>query len=493
MFKYKFLSIIMSLVLLFSFSGCSKTEEAYIYFELPEVPSTLDPQTAKTDTELLIIKNIYEGLLRKDQNGKITFGVAEDYIKTGLTYNFIIRDDAKWNNGDSITAADFVFAFRRAVDPKTKADYASRLFAIKNAKSINKGTTNVEKLGVIAKDSKTLQITLEKEDNLFLENLTTSVAMPCNEKFFNECAGKYGLFKDNITGNGSYRLAKWNKESFGIRLYKNEGYNGDFIAKNAAVFLTCNDDKSVTTKLKENDIDIAFIDSAYSDEMKNAGFKTANCQNICWFMTLSNDFSYNMRTALIKLVGKTVYENNLKSGYISAKSIFPNILNNKIIKNGITEYDLSSGKALYHNEVKLLENNKFPSNITLYFYDNGFIKPVVTDIVGHWQKNLSAFVNIESVSSPELLYKELENQTLPLAVFPVKANSKNLNEYLENFGYNYNGENFEKVQSKILDSKNIIPIVFQNTTLCFSSQISEIYTVDGDGFLDFSFIIKEEN
>lgn len=471
-------------------TGCENTDNAYIYFELPETPLTLDPQTASTDTELLIIRNIYEGLLRVDAKGNIVNGVTESYEKKGLSYIFKIREDAKWNNGDDVTAEDFVFAFKRAVNPKTLAPFASRLYPIKNAKNIHKGRIPINKLGVKALDDKTLKITLDYDDSDFLHNLTTSVAMPCNRNFFEESSGKYGLFRDNITSNGSYRLSKWNKESFGIRLYKNEEYKGLFQAKNAAVFLTYNKDEPVTQKLEENKIDMAFIECTEASKMEKLGFKTAEFQNTCWVLSVSDDFSYDMRKALMSLVGKNVISENLKEGYSPVSSLFPDFFGKKSSSKGIVSYNLSEGKRLYAQEIAKLEDKKFPSNVILYYYDNESIKSVVTDIVGHWQNNLSAFVNIEAASNPEVLLPELKNQTLTMSIFPVKANSQNVSEYLSNFGFDYKNQNLSSVQSKILESKNIMPLVFENTTICYSSTLTEMPTYNGDGYIDFSLIVK---
>ena len=84
-FKIKVISLMLSLLFLLPTTGCSDTMDAYIYFELPTVPATLDPQTASTDSELLIIRNIQEGLLRKNEKGEIICGIAEGYEKNGLT------------------------------------------------------------------------------------------------------------------------------------------------------------------------------------------------------------------------------------------------------------------------------------------------------------------------------------------------------------------------------------------------------------------------
>ena len=107
-------------------------------------------------------------------------------------------DDAFWSNGEKVTANDFVFAMRRAINPKTESPNAQLLYCIKNAKKIHTSNTPVNALGVTALNDLTLKIELQESDPDFLYVLTTAICMPCNEKFFNECAGKYGLFADCI-------------------------------------------------------------------------------------------------------------------------------------------------------------------------------------------------------------------------------------------------------------------------------------------------------
>ena len=190
----KALALITAAVFVFLCAGCgSRYQDAIIYFEIPERPSTLDPQTASTDSELVIVSNIFEGLLRKNAGGAIVCGVCESFEYENLTYTFKLREDAVWSNEEPLAADDFVFALRRAVTPSTKAPFASRLFCIENAESIYTGKASPDSLGVSAPDSRTLIIKLAYEDKDFEETLTTSVAMPCNEKFFTESGGKYGL------------------------------------------------------------------------------------------------------------------------------------------------------------------------------------------------------------------------------------------------------------------------------------------------------------
>lgn len=488
----RLLSLLLVICLVFTVAGCDSTADAYIYFELPAVPSTLDPQTAESDSELLIIRNIYEGLLRKNSKGEIVCGAAESYEKNGLKYTFYLRDNLKWNGADDITAEDFVFGLKRAVSPETKAPFASRLFAIKNAEKIYNGDTSVNKLGVKALDEKTVEITLSYEDSRFEEALTTSVAMPCNEEFFYSCAGKYGLFADNMLCNGSYVLTRWRKETFGIRLYKSDDYIGDFEAKNAAVFITCDNKEPVIEKLEKNSIDMAFIESSLTDTAHNLGLETYSLENICWVMTIGNSFSKDMRKAFSLLVDKSIYGNSINTGYRAASSIFPSVIKQDGENLTISEYNLDTAKQLYFSEVKKLENSKFPDGITLYYYDDGNIKDVITDIVGHWQGNFSAFVNIQAVSSSDTLLSELEEKKYPMAVFPIKLDSSDVAEYLKKFGITANFDSLNKAQQAILEDYNILPIMFQNTVIAYSPALSEITSELNNGYIDFSFIIKEE-
>ena len=489
----KTLCLVIALLTAFSLTACNDSyQDAIIYFEIPEKPYTLDPQTASTDSELVIVNNIFEGLLRKNASGAIVCGACESFTRGNLAYTFKLRKDIVWSNEKPLTADDFVFAFRRAVSPETQAPFVSRLFCIENAKEISEGKKSADTLGVSAPDAYTLIIKLAYEDENFEEALTTSVAMPCNEEFFNESAGKYGLSSEYIISCGSYKLTKWNKESFGIRLYSNPLYTGTFAAKNSAVYITKDKEETAIERLIGNNVDIAFIDSSLSDTAHENKLKTIDYQNICWFLTIGSSFSQDMRKSLAMLVGSEVYGGDLKTGYSPANSIFPAAVTESSDSSGMTFYNPEAAKTLFTKETAKLPEKKFPSGTKLYYYDNGVIKPIITDIVGHWQNNLGAFVNIEATDSAEKLLPELKNQTLDMAIFPVRANSSDLKEYLSDFGIDAGNESASKLQKTVLKSNSIFPIVFQNTTIAYSPSLNDVFTAFGNGYIDFSFIVKTE-
>ncbi len=488
----KLLSLLLCFIIILSFTACNSTDKAYIYFNLTEKPNTLDPQIAKTDTELMIVRNIFEGLMRKDAEGNIVCGAAEKYIKDGLTYTFYLREGLTWSDETPLTAHDFVFGLRRAINPKTKAPFALRLVSIKNANAILNGKTDINNLAVEAIDDKTLKISLEKEDTNFLETLSTSVAMPCKESFFNETVGKYGLDTETTLSNGSYRLAKWGKDIFGIRLYRNDYYKGIFKAQNSAVFFSCDQNKTSIEVMEANDADISFIKSSEISKAQKKGFNTKSYNNIIWFLTISDGFSKDIRKSLISLSSSNVFVNNLTDGYYPAKSIYPNIICSDTMPGGMTAYDLETSKKLFTNAVNNLKDKKFPTDVKLYYYDDSTSKNIVTDIVAHWQNQLSAFVNIESVSSPQILLSQLKDQTYGMTIFPVIVTSNNTAEYLKNFGINFNGENLNNIQSKLLESKNITPLFTQDTVIAYSKKLSDIKLDNGNGCIDFAYIVKDE-
>ena len=116
---------ILSLLLIFSFylsiTGCTgKNEERNIIYNTTTLIDNIDPQLADNETELQIVYNTFEGLFKYDENSKIVKGGVEEYkiSQDGLTYEFKIRDDAKWANGENLLAEDFEFGLTRAVHKK---------------------------------------------------------------------------------------------------------------------------------------------------------------------------------------------------------------------------------------------------------------------------------------------------------------------------------------------------------------------------------------
>ncbi|PFN19341.1 peptide ABC transporter substrate-binding protein [Bacillus cereus] len=189
-----------------------------------EIPS-LDTAKTMDGTSAHIMQNIFEGLYVLDDQDQPIPAVAKSFIRSedGKKYTFELRKDAKWSNGDNVTANDFMFAWKRAVNPQTASQYAYMLFQVKNAKEINKGTMPLDELGVKVINDYKLEVELEQPIPYFLQLLALPIYLPQHESFLKEQEGNYGLEPSNLIYNGPFVLEKWKHEQE-FQLKKNDTY-----------------------------------------------------------------------------------------------------------------------------------------------------------------------------------------------------------------------------------------------------------------------------
>ncbi len=134
------------------------------------------------------------------------------------TYTFTLRD-AKWSNGDPVTAEDFEYAWKWALDPKNESQYAYQLYYLKGGEAANTGKGKIEDVGVKAVNDKTLKVELEKPTPYFTELTAFYTYMPVNKKVAEKNAKWYTNADENYVSNGPFKMAKW-KHSGNIVLEK---------------------------------------------------------------------------------------------------------------------------------------------------------------------------------------------------------------------------------------------------------------------------------
>ncbi|MBT2756382.1 peptide ABC transporter substrate-binding protein [Mesobacillus foraminis] len=207
-------------------AGSSKEEENNAASDVPqefkmldssEIP-TMDTVLAEGSTSFTYIGNVGEGLYRLDKDGKPVPAMSDGEPKVNddkTVFTFTLRD-AKWSNGDPVTAQDFVFAWQRAIDPKTASPYGPYMMGgkIKGAAEItqagaDKKEYDLNTLGVKAIDDKTLEVTLEKPVVYWEDLFAFPTFYPQNQKFVEEKGEAFASNAENLLYNGPFKMTKW--------------------------------------------------------------------------------------------------------------------------------------------------------------------------------------------------------------------------------------------------------------------------------------------
>lgn len=333
------LSLVIAVVMLLSLASCSeKGVGKGISYTLDKSPQTLDPQYSGTTNALVVINNIYEGLVRLDEKGGVIPGIAESWeiSPDGLTYTFNLKEGTRWKcpnviknhygeefynrfeNEVRITAHDFVFAMQRAISPQTNSPMAHRLFAISNATEIYSGQADVSSLGVTASDDHTLVVTLREPCDDMLKRFTEAVFMPCNEEFFNATGGRYGLAQRYILCNGPFYVTSWDSTSALVIKKNSEYLFADKVVPSGVTFTFESDDKKVANKIEAGSLAAALLppdceipeDAVVVKENSNTVFGMAfNCSDS--FMK-----NGNIRVALCESTDRSLFPASGISGEI---------------------------------------------------------------------------------------------------------------------------------------------------------------------------------
>jgi oligopeptide transport system substrate-binding protein len=231
-------------------------EQVFRYRVLDNI-RTFDPQLAEDRETSFVITQMFEGLYTSGPDGEPVPGIAESHTvnEDKTVYTFKLRD-AKWSNGDPVTAQDFVFAWQRAADPKLASTYAYYidLVGILNAADIIAGTKPPTDLGVKAIDDKTLEVTLKQSTPWFIRTLAHATMYPVSQKVV-EAHPSDWTDVANLVVNGAY-IATENSPGERVVLKRNPNYwNNDKTVIEEVQFLTINDENQGLTRWRAGEVD----------------------------------------------------------------------------------------------------------------------------------------------------------------------------------------------------------------------------------------------
>lgn len=248
-----------------SFGGSAHAEMVYRVATMGE-PKTLDPHGVSGTWENYIVGDAFMGLLTDAADAKPVPGAAESWTISddGLTYTFKLRDH-KWSDGTPVTAEDFVYSWRRLLDPATAAEYASIMYPVKNAEKINTGEIkDLSQLGVRAIDDKTLEVKLENPTGYFLQLMTHYTSFPVPRHVIE----KYGadwVKPGNIVSNGAYRIVEWTPNSRVVSEKNPEFYDAANVKIDKVIYYPDEDRNEITKRFRAGEID--YVDDFASEQI----------------------------------------------------------------------------------------------------------------------------------------------------------------------------------------------------------------------------------
>ena len=323
-------------------------------------PSTLDPAFAKGIPTAVYLTHTFETLTQRDEKGNIIPALAYEWISSNnnTLYTFKLRDNAKWSDGQNVTAYDFVYALKRLIDPKIASPFSMGFDVIKNAKKIMRGELNLDSLGVKALDKHTLQIELEVPLPYFEEAMSSDIASPVREDIIKEYGANW--WKKNLIGNGPYIIKEYD-ENFRIVMEKNPHYwDKDNVRANTIIFEFLEDVNTAVAAIYTDSI-LFYPDVPENDKSNLINKKIAkevDTTSVSYYLINLNKYPFNnklVRKALALAINRDyITKNVLGGGRVSSDGFVP--IN---VKNGNVDFRANA------NNYFSLEDKDYNKNIEL--------------------------------------------------------------------------------------------------------------------------------
>jgi oligopeptide transport system substrate-binding protein len=279
-----------------------------------------------------VLGHVMEGLLRYDEHNRLVAGVAQHWDIEPDGAVFTLRDDARWSDGEPVTAHDFVFAWRKALDPATASQYAFILFALENGEAINNGELPPESLGAEAVDDRTLKVTFSRPVSYFDKLVAFPTYFPIRQDFFESRNGRYGADATDLLYNGPFVLSRW-VHGDQLKFDKNPYYwDPDRIRLNTINVAYMTSDANATLNLyKDGKVAVAGLNA---ETLENALEQRWRLQRFndgsVFFMEFNHrpdrpTANYHLRRALQLATdpGELVYKVMKLPGNLPGESLFP--------------------------------------------------------------------------------------------------------------------------------------------------------------------------
>lgn len=403
-------------------SASQKKKQVLNWSETTQL-STQDPSLATDTTSFQALLNTGDGLYRLDKNNKpqLSLATKAKTSNNGKTYDFYLRKNAKWSNGDPITAKDFVYSYRRTVNPATKSQMAFYLYQIKNAQAINSGKKQPSSLGATAVSKYHLRVQLTRPLSYFKILLAWPLFFPQNQKVVQKYGKLYGTQAKYTVSSGPFTLTKWNGNNKVWSLVKNKNY---WDAKDVKLSKV-NEQVSESTTTSYN-----LFQAGKADETGLTGQQVASNKNKAGYHArLSSairrlELNQNkvkafkdlkIRQAFSYAINRQQLANNiLKDGSIPAKGFVPSGMgtnpktgaqfeNDAYVKSGVS-YNLKKAKTLLQEGYK--ETGTKSINVTLLASDDDTSKQTAEFLQSQLDRLPNVNISVQSIPFTQLISRQ---------------------------------------------------------------------------------------
>lgn len=390
-----------------------------------EEPGSLHPGTAQGTHDSWILEHAFEGLTKKTPEGEIVEGIAKDWNVSddGLTWTFNLRDDAKWSNGDPVTAHDFEFAWKYALNPESASEYAYQLYYLEGGEAYNSSQNKdeyaalEEKVGVKALDDLTLEVKLAESTPYFLDLTSFYTYYPVNKKV-QEANPDWALEAETYVSNGAFKLTEWkHKES--MKLEKNENYyDKDKIKLDEVQFVIIDNADTAWQMYQSNELDLVYpLPPDVTGELSGTDdpeFEIAPDLAL-YYYNLNNEVkpfnNVKVRKALSMAIDrKSLVEHVTQGGQQPAYGIIPpgipDVEGDFQENSGdLFKEDAEEAKKLLQEGLAEEDMDQMPEFTLTYNTDEGH-KKIAEAIQEMWRKNLDVNVTLENVEFQVKLDRE---------------------------------------------------------------------------------------
>ena len=428
--------ILMTMLLLVTMiiTGCGGSDSAggnsKLSVMLGSNVVSLDSANATDVASFEVIADCIDGLMQLDSDGKAIPAIAESYDVSadGKTYTFHLRE-AKWSNGDPVTAEDFVFAWRRHCQKAEEYAYimGNTVACVKNADAVIKGA-DPKTLGVSAPDPKTFVVELDAPVPFFPSLMTFATFYPINEKFYNSLAeGSYGTSPETFLSNGAFMLSSYVPGAANVQLKKNDSYwNAAKVSIDGFQYQVVSSSDNALTSFKNGTLNVVSISGNQVEHVQQDAELSKNLQTFpsgeLQYLSFNEDpknhhagalSNVNLRLAISNAIDRESLVNNYvvngaKATYTAVPVDFaPNAETGKFFSedqkkfSDVVSFNISKAQEFFAKAKSELGKDNFDLQL-IYSNDGGTSTKIVQAIKSQVEENLPGVkINLQPMPKAE--------------------------------------------------------------------------------------------